>query len=267
MKSIRGGQGLGDALYVQAVARHIIATRGERLRVCTKWPDVFKPLGDAVEIAPFTRQGINYLAHYSMRKQQVDTDQFQDCCIAAGIAEPVDLRLDWTLEDVGLAAEVRAPGKPVVLVQRPRAPMDRTDGFGAELLPNCQRIQDAIDLIGERATKVLIGSGEPLYRFQGIDIDLTNRTTVAQILDLASVAGGFLGYVSFMVPLAESFGRPGLFIWSRRGLKSGHPYIRAITPTKILHGKLSRAAIDDCSPQEMSDAVEVFIGEVTGALR
>lgn len=259
--------GFGDALYVQAVARHIIATRGERLRVCTKWPDVFRPLGDAVEIAPFTRQGIDYLAHYSTRKQHVDTDQFQDCCLTAGIAGPVELRLDWQLEDAELAAEVRAPGKPVVLVQLPRAPMDRTDGFGAELLPNCKRIQEAINLIGDCATKVLIGSGQPLYQFRGIDIDVTNKTTVAQVLDLASVASGLLGYVSFLVPLAESFGKPGLFIWSRRGLKAGHPYIRAITPGKILHGKLSRAVIDDCSPQEMNHAVEVFMGEVTSAIR
>ncbi len=251
--------GLGDALYVQSVARHIILTRGERLKVCTAWPEVFKTLGDAVQIAPFTRQGISYLAHYSARKGLADTDQFEDCCRAAGIQEPVDFRLDWKLEDEALAARVREAGKPVVLVQLPRSPMGRTDGFGADLLPKCERIQQAIDLIEDKATKVLIGSGKPLYRLTGIDIDLTNQTTVSQILDLGSIAHGMLGYVSFFVPLAESFSKPGLFVWSRRGLKCGTEYVRRITPQKVLHRATSRAVVDDCTDEEMADAVRVFL--------
>lgn len=259
MKSIRGGTGLGDALYVQAVARHIIRTRDERLRVCTDWPDVFKPLGDKVSIAPFTRNGITYLAHYSQRKPLAHTDQFEDCCQAAGITEPVDFRLDWVLEDHALVERVHAHGKPVVLVQLPRAPMGRTDGFGAELLPDCRRIQSAIDMIGDRATKVLIGHGKALFTFSGIDIDLSGKTSVSQVLDLASVASGFLGYVSFFVPLAESFNKHGLFVWSRRGLKSGHPYVQNITPAKILHRPSSRAVIDDCLNDELASAVETFL--------
>lgn len=257
MKSIRGGMGLGDALYVQAVARHIIQTRGERLKACTAWPEVFKHL--PVEIAPFTRQGISYLSHYSGRKGIEGTTQFEDCCIAAGIREPVDFRLDWKLEDEALAARVREPGKPVVLVQLPRTPMGRTDGFGAELLPDCRRIQQAIDLIGGQATKVLIGAGQPLYTLTGIDIDLTNQTTVSQILDLGSIAHGVLGYVSFAVPLAETFSKPGLFVWSRKGLRSGLPFIRSITPKKVLHRASSRAVVDDCQEQELRDAVESLL--------
>lgn len=259
MKSIRGGAGLGDAIYVAAVARHIIQTRGERLKVCTAWPEVFKPLGDAAQIAPFTRQGITFLAHYSARKGIAGTTQFQDCCIAAGIREPVDFRLDWKLEDQDLAARLRAPGKPIICVQLPRSPMGRKDGFGADLLPNCKRIQQAIDLIGGRATKVLIGGGQPLFTFRGIDIDLSNQTSVSQVLDIASVAHGFLGYVSFFVPLAESFEKPALFVWSRKGLKAGTVYVRSITPTKVLHRSSSRAVIDDCQEQELADAVEALL--------
>lgn len=259
MKSIRGGMGLGDALYVQAVARHIIRKRGERLKVCTEWPDVFKPLGNKVEIAPFTRHGINYLAHYSARKNWTGTDQFQDCCLSAGVVDKVDLKLDWQAEDSDLIAQVTKSGRPVVVVQLPRAPMGRTDGFGAELLPDCQRIQDAIDLIDGEATKVLVGAGKALFDFKGIDIDLSNRTTVSQLLDVASVAHGFLGYVSYCVPLAESFDSPGLFVWSRCGLNSGTPYVKQITPKKILHRASSRHVIDDCPPEALADAVENFM--------
>ena len=256
MKSIRGGMGLGDALYVAAVARHLVAS-GERLKVCTAWPEVFKTL--PVETAPFTRLGINYLAHYSARKGIEGTTQFEDCCIAAGIRESVEFRLDWKLEDHDLAERLRAPGKPIICVQLPRTPMGRTDGFGADLLPNCKRIQQALDMIGNRATKVMIGHGQPLFNLTGIDFDLTNATTVSQVLDAASIAHGFLGYVSFLVPLAESFERPGLFVWSRKGLKSGLPFIRSITPKKVLHRASSRAVVDDCQEQELRDAVESLL--------
>jgi hypothetical protein len=141
--------------------------------------------------------------------------------------------------------------------------MGRTDGFGKELLPDCRRIQQAIDMIGDSATKVLIGSGDALYRFSGIDIDLTDRTTVSQVLDLASIADGLLGYVSFFVPLAESFSKPGLFVWSRRGIVAGHPYVRLITPEKTLHRKSSRAVWDDCTDSELSNAVDTFLQRET----
>lgn len=258
MKSIRGGSGFGDALYVQAVARHLVS-RGEKLRICTSWPEVFKPLGDAVRIEPFRRTGIDYLAHYSMRKVFIQTDQFEDCCRAAGITEPVDFAIDWNLEDRHLADRVRAAGKPVVLVQLPRSPMGRSDGFGADLLPDCSRIQEAIDCIAGRATVVQVGHGEPLFEFSGIDIDLSGQTSVSQVLDIASVAHGMLGYVSFFVPLAESFKRPGLFVWSKKGLRSGVPYVRQITPYKILHRPSSQAILDDCTQEGMADAVELFL--------
>lgn len=234
LKAIRGGKGLGDALYVQAVARHI--TQRERLRVATSWPDVFRPLGDKVEIIPFTRTGIDYLAHYSLRKGFV-SDQFTDCCVQAGVREPIHLRLDWTIGDRALIERLRSYGKPIVLVQLPRAPMGRTDGFGQELLPDCRAIQRAIDTMRGRVLLVQVGSGAPQYRFKGIDIDLAQETTVSQLIDLAAACDGVLGYVSFLLPLAESLEKRAMMVWSRRGLKSATTYVRQITPAKVVHRK------------------------------
>lgn len=245
MKTARCGRGFGDSLYLQSVVRHLVKRDGLRMRVKSDWPDVFMPLGDRVQVVPFGRTGVNILAHYSIRKGVVGTTQFQDCCIAAGIKEPVDLRLDWTVVKQGLVDSVRQPGKPVLVVQLPRTPMGRTDGFGASLLPDCRAIQRLIDRAKDEHTVVQIGAGEPLFRFQGIDIDLANKTTVAETIDVASAADRFLGYCSFLVPLAESFAKPALFVWSRRGLKDGMPFIRQITPQKVLHRSTSTYVMDD----------------------
>lgn len=260
MIAVRAGMGLGDSLYLQSVVRHLIL-QGHRVEACSKWPDVFRPLGDRVKVSPFRRDHIDRLAHYAQRKAQ-PTDQFRDCCIQAGILEPVELRLDWQRTG-SLAGEViaAAGGRPLVLVQLPRFPMDRRDGYGIELLPDCRVIQRAIDLIGRRAFTVQVGSGAPLYRFGGLDLDLAGGTTVADLLDLASAAAGFLGYVSYFVPLAESFSRPAMFVWSRRGLQSKTDYIRTITPQKILHRGSSRWVMDDCAEATLAEAVNAFCDE------
>lgn len=257
MKSIRGGMGLGDALYVQSVARHLIE-KGESLRIHSAWPEVFKQLGPRALVAPFSRN-VQILAHYAPRKGAQGTTQFQDVCLQAGIRSPIDLRLDWKAEDSGLLESLKSRGRPILCVQLPRAPMGRKDGFGAELLPDCKVIQRLIDRLKEKALIVQVGSGLPLHRFDGIDVDLANRTTVSQLLDVASIAGGFLGYVSFLLPLAESFSRPALMVWSRNGLQSPALYIRQITPKKIIHKPSTRYVVDDASPEEIDEAADAFM--------
>lgn len=243
---------MGDALYVQAIARHLV-NRGERLRVCTAWPDVFRPLGNKVEIEGFRRTNIQVLAHYSIRKRFPDTTQFQDCCITAGIQEPVELKLDWTVRNRALVDSLQ---KPFVCVQLPRNPMGRTDGFGKELLPDCRKIQVAIDAVKSKV--VQIGSGEPLYRFTGIDVDLAGKTSVSDMLDVASAASGFIGYPSFILPLAESFGKPVMVVFARRGLNSRTPYVAQITPKKLLHGPASKYVVDDDSDEKIMESMNAF---------
>lgn len=258
MKRIRSGMGLGDSLYLQSVVRHFVERDQQRLQVCSNWPDVFRPLGERVVVTPFTRFGIDILAHYSLRKRYAST-QFVDCCIQAGITEPVDLRIDWVQTNSKLVERLRGCRRPIVCVQLPRAPMGRTDGFGMELLPDCHTIQTAIDALRDRAVIVQIGAGKPLYRFTGIDIDLANETTVAELLDVASMASAFLGYVSFLVPLAESLNKPALLVWSKRGAKARHEFIRQITPQKVLHKASSRYVMDDAPAPQIIEAAHALL--------
>lgn len=257
MIATRSGSGLGDALYLQSVVRHFVQD-GRRVEACCDWPDVFLPLRDLVTVTPFRRKAIDLLAHYASRRGVVGTTQFEDCCINAGIVGPVEFRLDWTVQNSVLTARLLQSGRPLILVQMPRAPFARSDGYGMELLPDAKVIQRAIDRLRSRALIVQIGSGKPLHQFSGIDVDLANKTSVSDLIDVASVASGFLSQCSFVVPLAESFGKPALFVWSRRGLNARESVVRQITPKKILHCATSRAVIDDCSERDLSEAVDAL---------
>lgn len=258
MRSIRSGKGLGDSLYLQSVVRYFVA-KGERLRVHSEWPDVFRPLGDAVEVVPFSRDGIRTLAHYTMRKGVTGTTQFQDCCRSAGITEPVELKLDWPQPDTHLTRGLLAHGLPIVLVQLPRAPMGRIDGFGQELLPDCRAIQRAIDRLKGRALLVQVGAGTPLFRFKGLDFDMANSTTIEQLLDLGAISSGVVGYVSFLLPMAESLGKRALLIWSRRGLTSQTPFIRQITPEKVIHRKDLASVVFDALDDDVEGQADAFL--------
>ena len=247
MISIRGGAGLGDSIYLCAIAAHLVR-EGHKVEACSNWLEVFKHT--AVEVSPFRRERINRLAHYSARKGRVGSTQFQDCC-ASALVKDVALTLPW------VAAPVTIP-RPYVCVQLPRSPMGRRDGFGKELLPDCRKIQQAIDMLRGRATVVQIGAGQPLFKFTGIDIDLANKTSVAGMIDVASQAEAFIGYPSFIVPLAEALDKRALLVWSRKGLASGTLYVRQITPQKVIHKASSRWVIDNCNEATLRGEVDAL---------
>lgn len=261
VQRIRAGRGLGDSIYLQSVVRHLLDTRGAKLEVLTDWPEVFRPLAGRVSLQPFVREKAHLISHYTGRKHVAGTDQFQDMCLQVGITEPVDLRLDWTATGARRPVGCR-PDQRLILVQLPRKPMDRVDQFGQEVLPDCSAIQRVLDYLRARGTYLVqVGAGKPLHRFNGIGLDLANRTTIPQLLDLAQACDGVVGYPSFLLPLAESFRKPGLFVWSRRIEKAAHPFVRAITPTKVVHRKDLIATVwDDATDAQLQEAADALLG-------
>lgn len=242
---------------MQGVARHLVGI-GKRLEICTNYPDVYRPLNGKVTLVPYRRVPVDCVAHYANRRAFTDTDQFEDCCINAGVPPTIEFKIEWQVMNVELVTRLRAVGRPVVVVQMPRPPFGREDRFGMEFLPDCRTIQRAIDRLKGRAFLIQIGQGEPEHRYTGIDLDLSNRTTVADVIDIGFAAQGFLGQCSFIIPLAEQFAKPVLIVWSRRGLQSREHVIRQMTPGKILHLPSSRHVIDDCSDLELNEAVDAL---------
>jgi hypothetical protein len=255
MREIRAGSGLGDSIYLQSVARHMVM-QGKQIVVRSNYPDVFRPIG--VPVVQFHKLGNCVAAHYATRMRMQQTDQFQDMCITAGISGPVEMRLDWQpFNDEFLSGLKR----PVIAVMLPRLPMDRTDGFGIDLMPNWHVMQTLIDKCD---TSILqIGSGKAVHAFSGIDRDLSNKTSIRDVLDIASMVDGFIGTCSFMIPLAESLGKPYFCLWSGKGLVSETQYLRQITPQKIIHRKdLAHYAVDNSPANRIEQAFEAFLRQI-----
>lgn len=247
---IRGGAGLGDAIYIRPIAEHFIRA-GEKVTVCSGYPDVF--LGTGAKVEPFDRFNIQVLAHYVAGKQDTTTNQWQDICKSAGVSVP--LRFDWTVRNPQLLEAIRADaaGRPIILVSGGRAPMGRTDGFGAELLPERSAFEATLAALDD-SFLVQVGKAEPLYPLKA-DVNLNGSTSIPDLFDLASLCDGVVGQCSFVIPLAEAFDKPLLCVWAAHGMQANmHPYIRAITPQKVLSKPSSRFVIDDW-PEEKIRAV------------
>jgi hypothetical protein len=252
---MRGGSGLGDALYVRVIAEHFIRS-GEAVTACSDQPDAF--IGSGAVVEPFRRDHIDVVAHYTMGKSDQATNQWQDVCNSAGV-KGVQLRIDWTVRNQTLVERVRAAaaGRRIVIVHGGRAPMGRTDGFGAELLPTASAFDAALGGLDD-CFLVRVGKGQHLYQVRA-HLDLSGATSVPDLLDLASICDGIVGQCSFVVPLAECFDKPLLAIWAAKGLDTGHPYTRQITPRKVLSKPSSSFVMDDWPAERIRNAARAWL--------
>lgn len=254
MKRIRGGRGLGDSLYLRPIVEKLIAD-GHQVTALTDYPDVFAGTGALTE--PFTRERINVLAHYVGGKQRLGTTQWDDICASAQVVVP--LRTAWTVRNEVLIERLRdlAGGRPLVLVHGGRVPMGRTDGFGQELLPQAEAFYQVLGGLGD-CFLVQIGQADQLYAL-GCDLALNGATSVTDLLDLGRSCDGVVGQCSFAVPLAEVFDRPLLAVWAAKGMQaSSHPYVRQITPKKVLSKPSSMFVIDNWRPEQIGEVVHAF---------
>jgi ADP-heptose:LPS heptosyltransferase len=140
--------------------------------------------------------------------------------------------------------------------------MGRTDGFGKELLPDQRAFEAVLSQLTDCFT-VRIGKGADLYPLK-VSVDLNGGTSVSDLLDIGSVCDAVVGQCSFAIPLAEAFDKPALFVWAAHGMQYNmHPYIKAITPAKVLSKATSHYVMDDWTEERISDGVEKWrkIGE------
>lgn len=254
MKRIRSGRGIGDNLYLQSIARHLVKAK-HKLQVCTDYPELF-PL--AVTFAPWTRAGIDITCHYTYNIKNQSTNQFQDCCKLAGVSG-VELKLDWQQKNTALLDSIKskANGRPILFVNGARAPFNRTDNYGVELMPDGGVYESVIARLKKRFFSIYCGKVARVHNVH-VDLDLHGTTSVTDLVDIASISSAFFGQCSFVIPLAESFDRPMLALWSARGLASHDQHIRSLTPAKVFCKPTSTHIVDNWDHERINAVINKF---------
>lgn len=258
MTIIRAGSGLGDSLYLRAIVEYLVRKDRGPVIALSDYPEVF--IGSGASVEAFRRhKPLDMVAHYVTRKGLLATSQFADMCIHAGIPPYyVPLEFTWEVRNRPLVDNLRtkARGRPIVLVHGGRAPMARTDGFGAELLPRREAFEAVLEDLRD-CYLVRVGKGAALYRLP-VDVDLSDSTSVSDIMDLGASCDGAVSQCCFMIPLAEGFGKPLLTLWASAGLNSSTLYVRQIVPEKILSKPTSRHLVDDITLLQRAGKIEAF---------
>jgi len=250
---LRGGSGLGDALYLRPIAEHLLS-RGDKVTALTAYREVFSGLDVTVE--PFGRERVNIVAHYTHGKMRQESNQWQDICTSARLSVP--MRMVWHTRNTPLVQSVRtlAAGRKIILAHAGREPMGRRDGFGNEMLPKQSAVDDALGAL-KSAFIIEIGAGPQTYAVRS-NLCLLDKTTVPDLFDLVSICAGVVAQCSFCVPLAELFDKPALFVWAARGLDSRQQFIRMTTPRKVLSKPSSTFVIDDYTTQQIQEAARAL---------
>ena len=238
---------------MQAVVAHLLKHGQNNLEVCSDWPDVFSHLnprkvtkkdgsvqmnpGGAFDIAPFARSRIDVVAHYSGRKTVKGTSQMEDCFISAKLPPILNPELKWRITNPELTGRIQkaAGARRIVFFQHLRPPMDRKDGFGDEMVPSQYSVADVLSALKRDGDTfvIKIGQGESLDSVP-FDMDLRNRLTVKELLDVACVSDLFVGQCSLIIPLSECLGIPCVILFGHGIRSASHPFIRSICPEKLL---------------------------------
>lgn len=245
MKRIRSGSGLGDSLYMRPVVDYF-AHQGPAVAL-SDYPDIF--IGSGAKVEPFRRYAYDVAAHYVAGKNNPKTNQWQDVCQTAGIEE-IAFRMGWSVRNGDLVSTLRrqAGSRPFVLVHGGREPMGRADGFAREMLPRREAMDATLSGLADYFL-IGIGGGQQVHYPLKVDADLSGKTSVSDLLDLAFVCHGAVGQCSYLVPLAEIFDKPLLIVWAGAGLSSASAYIKTIRPSKVFCKSTSSYVVDDWDPE------------------
>lgn len=254
-KRIRGGSGLGDAVYLRPVAEHFVR-QGFDVYVLSIHEDVF--IGSGAKAMMFEKQLAHVVAHYAHARTVLTTTQYQDMLQSAQLPKDLPLKFDWPVRNTALIEHLkkRAAGRKIVVVHGGRHPFGRSDGLGMEILPERSGFDSVLGHLNGRHFKVRVGKGSTFYNLPS-DMDLHDKTTVSDVLDVIASCDGVITQCGFPIPMAEVFGKPVLGVWSARGLASKQAIVPTVTPKKILTALTSTFIVDNWD----SDSIR----EVTGA--
>jgi len=248
MIEIKASKGLGDALYLRAIALHLLE-RGEAVTIFTLWPEAFHGVAATVKgLDQLTGAEDLELAAYCVfcRNPALERqDQFTRACLQVGIREPVALRLDWKVRNPALVERIKAQagGRPILVYQ----PNKKANNPEQALLRPRSEAFNAHLAAQRECFRVKVGTHHALDRDEGApcDLDLFDRTSVSDVIDIATAADRFFGETCWLLVAAEALDKPFTCMFSRRGLASPRRRVCNVTPALVFHKPHLTTAVFD----------------------
>jgi hypothetical protein len=246
---IKGPSGLGDAIYLYPVVKWYTA-RYDKVIVRSFYPELFQNIKN-VEVEPFRAKGdINLKCSYTKRKYTAGTSQFEDIVIGAEIKEALDFKIDWEIKNKGIEEIIRkeVKGKKVCIITAPYEPFAREDKWGKLLRIKSGMMQTIVDKYRDKVFFIQVGGRFTLTEIKGTQLNLINKISVSDLIDLVCVGDIGLSQIGNMLPICESLGKKNFLFFAETGLKCDNKFISSITPEKIIHYKHLNCSVVDTEP-------------------
>ncbi len=244
---LRSPAGYGDSIYNIKICIELLAKYFKQISIRTRYPSLFTWI-KGMSAERWHKGGEDLCIHYSGRKREKDTNQWQDLLLAARLDKDIPFDIPWKIHNQSLLDKVKkeANGKKICLVGTPHTPFGRRDGYGLELRPKWEIFIDILNKFKKKYFFVLIGLRKREFSLANcINMDLVGKTSDMDAMDLAEISDVGIGQNGYFIPLMESRNKPIFIIYSRLGLNSKDPYISNTSPQKILSKPISKYCIDD----------------------
>ncbi len=238
MIELVGSKGLGDALYLRAAVLHLLR-RGEKVKVYTKWPDVYSDLPVSVgeHRLGFDNETVRrFASSIYLSAAPLGVDEFTFCCRKAGIEETVEWRIDWKVRNKTLLDRIKrsAGDRKIFIYQSLKVPRN---GDQAALTP----IRESYNsVITAHADFYRIRLGHPPFVMNDTsapcELDMFGKGFVLDTLDICTIGDLFFGQTCFVPQIAGALGKPSICMFSRRALNSDR-WIKRETPEWCIHKK------------------------------
>lgn len=241
MINLDGSKGLGDALYVRAVARHLLFKEGKEVIVYTRWADIFSDL--PLTVKPLdARTGAEDLHHvvycsHCRVQQPASLDFFTLACRQAGIMDEVHLFIDWKIRNQPLVDSIQeaAKGRRVFVYQSPKKAVNAEQ---EAMRPNRAAFNRYVANHND-CFRVRLGHPSAVEDDQSAphEMDLFGKISVTDALDVGSIAHLLFSDPSFITVMAESMGKRFTAMLSRRAETFPNVRARNATADRLFHNK------------------------------
>jgi hypothetical protein len=142
-------------------------------------------------------------------------------------------------------------------VTAPFKPFGREDNWGKEMTVDFTCMDRLITAKKDDYFFIQTCKDDPIYKLKHIDFNLSRKTTVSDLIDIASLSSVLIGQVGHCLPLAECLNKPALIFFSANGLKCGNKFLESITPEKVIHKKnMIKYIIDNWSEAKIGTEFE-----------
>lgn len=238
MIDLIGPRGLGDAIFVRAVAMRWLEL-GQPVTVFTLWPEVFDGIDVTVK-NPTERTGDENIHHcvgcsHCRLPDVLPVSMFRRICHQSGLFEPFDFKIDWKVKSPDMVNKIkrRSNGRKILIYQPPKV----ANGFEQELFNPSP--EDFIQYLEDHSDFYRIKVGHPLTAHEFIDapceLDLFGKTSVSDVFDIATICDLFFSQVCYLVTLGEAMDKKVACMFTRRQLEANAVRIRQLTPPVFIH--------------------------------